>query len=134
MNQTNEQISDGKVAPGAGGLARWTSATVALGGDGLTRELKTWEHELHITVGANGDDGVLTLPDVKAASGQFYLIKLLDDGDAKSISVVIPGVPLVLDCETDAFGTTIGSLTADSDYLFLYSTGHTWVVISELTT
>ena len=134
MNMTPQQISAQKIAPNAGRPAHWDCDAVADGGDGVTRTLAVWEHYLRITVD-DGDNGTLTYPSVEEAAGHTYMIHLLDDGTNKEIAHSFPGTPQFVHYGTPAVNVTPpGALTANADFLVLYSDGYSWHVMAELST
>jgi len=113
-------------------IARWT----VLGE--LARTLKAYENNIEIT--CVGADGVLTMPDVVEAAGQYYFI-LAKAFSSTTPTVVLsfPGDPLLVAGETTAIALSStwvagNDLTATDDYLLLYSTGLVWIVLGNVTT
>ena len=100
--------------------------------DGVARDLAVWENVLHVAIGS-GNSGALTLPDVSLAKGQMYTIFLIDDGDSKEITFVIPGVTPVIS-PAGAIGTTLPALTANSDISVLFSDGYYWHHLVDVST
>lgn len=86
-----------------------------------TYYMKASDHNIRaITAEADGT-GIIYLPSVSEAIGQFYYICAPTGATAGDISVYT--------LESGAELTTYGDMDADDDHMILFSDGYTWRVI-----
>lgn len=83
-----------------------------------TYSMKVGDNVLHAISAAADGVGIVTLPSVAEAAGQFYCIVAPTGAAGGDISLYVK--------ETGAELTTNGDMDADDDHILLYSDGVNW--------
>ena len=94
---------------------------LTLTADSATYQMQVTDHILIVTSSAADAAGIVTLPPVAEAAGQFYYISAPTGATGGDVSVYIK--------ETAAEVATYGDLDADGDHVILFSDGYNWRVV-----